>query len=139
MDALRELASARGTSVTQVVNDALKLYAFLGDELAGKSQQQWSTRAPSCVLEGMMDHMEEPPRPAPGEGPPTSTRLGVNVNAETAAALRELAAEHHVSVTEVVRRAVGLYQFVHAETKTKGNELLLVDHEGCASTRLGLL
>lgn len=40
-----------------------------------------------------------------------STRLNININDETAAVLREIAAADDTSVTEVVRRAVSAYKF----------------------------
>lgn len=40
-----------------------------------------------------------------------ATRLSVNINDDTAAALRELAAKDSTTVTEIVRRAVSVYKF----------------------------
>ena len=40
-----------------------------------------------------------------------TTRLSININDETAQALRELADESGTTVTEVVRRAVSVYKF----------------------------
>src|SRR3954452_1193318 len=44
------------------------------------------------------------------------TRLSININEETAAALRDMAARRGVSVTEAVRRAVAIAKFVEDET-----------------------
>ncbi len=52
------------------------------------------------------------------------TRLEVNINDETALALRQLAALHNTNVTEVVRRAVSVYKFVSDETG-QGKQLIV--------------
>ncbi|MDJ0016492.1 MULTISPECIES: ribbon-helix-helix protein, CopG family [Rhodococcus] len=44
-------------------------------------------------------------------------RLSVNMNAETADALREIAEAYGVSVTEAVRRAVSVAHFVEQQTR----------------------
>ncbi|WP_346008584.1 ribbon-helix-helix protein, CopG family [Janibacter terrae] len=62
----------------------------------------------------------------------------MNVNDETAAALRDLAAESETSVTEMIRRATGLYKFVQDELNS-GKELELVDKDNKARTRLAVL
>jgi len=53
-------------------------------------------------------------------------RLNVNMNAETADALRELAAASSTSVTEIVRRAVSVYKYVASE-KSNGRVVLTTD------------
>lgn len=45
----------------------------------------------------------------------TQKRLNINMNEETAAALRELAQEKQISITEAVRRAISVYKFVEDE------------------------
>lgn len=40
-----------------------------------------------------------------------TTRLNVNINDDTAVALRKLAEEEGTTVTEIVRRAVSVYKF----------------------------
>lgn len=55
-----------------------------------------------------------------------ATRLSVNINDETAEALRELADRKGTSVTEIVRRAVSVYKFVEDEVGTNGKQLQLV-------------
>lgn len=45
-------------------------------------------------------------------------RLNVNLNAETAAALRELAEERDISFTEAVRRAISVYKYMNDETQS---------------------
>lgn len=44
-------------------------------------------------------------------------RLNVNLNAETARALREIANDREISYTEAVRRAISVYNFIEAEVK----------------------
>lgn len=56
-----------------------------------------------------------------------TTRLSVNINDETAAALKELAARRDTSVTEIVRRAVAVYKFVEDEVGQGGKSLQLID------------
>ena len=54
------------------------------------------------------------------------TRLTVNLNAETAAALNEIAAKRGISLTETVRRAVAVLKFVEDEIQ-KGNAVQSTD------------
>jgi hypothetical protein len=56
------------------------------------------------------------------------TRLSVNINDDTAAALRSLAEEDGVTITEVVRRAVSVYKFFD-EAKDAGKTIQLVDRD----------
>lgn len=44
-------------------------------------------------------------------------RLNVNLNAETADTLKKISEEHNLSLTEVVRRAISLYNFIEEETE----------------------
>lgn len=55
-----------------------------------------------------------------------ATRLSVNINDETARALRELAEQDETTVTEIVRRAVSVYRFFD-EARDKGQTIQLVD------------
>lgn len=57
-----------------------------------------------------------------------ATRLNVNINDETAQALRNLAQHDGVSVTEVVRRAVSVYKFFE-EAAGEGKTIQLVDRD----------
>jgi hypothetical protein len=59
-----------------------------------------------------------------------TTRLNVNINDETAAALRELADRRQTTVTEIVRRAVSVYKFVEDEVVDGNKTLKLVSKEG---------
>lgn len=55
------------------------------------------------------------------------TRLSINISEDTAAALRELAAKHDMTVTDVVRRVVGVYKYLEDETKDNSKRLQIVD------------
>ena len=59
-----------------------------------------------------------------------TTRLSVNINDETAAALRDLAKRRQTTVTEVVRRAVSVYKFVEDEVVDGDKTLKLVQSNG---------
>jgi hypothetical protein len=75
-----------------------------------------------------------PPRAAPrrgrGSGKPASEsgteRLSVNVSTVTAAALREVSAGRHSSVTETVRRAAAVLKMLEDEER-EGFEIQLVN------------
>jgi|GEM_PF-2819971 len=47
----------------------------------------------------------------------SQVRLNVNMNAQTADALRELAAKHGISFTEAIRRAISIYKFFDEEAE----------------------
>jgi hypothetical protein len=55
-----------------------------------------------------------------------TTRLNVNINDETQAALEDLAARRQTTVTEVVRRAVSVYKFISDEV-TDGDKTLKIE------------
>ena len=57
-----------------------------------------------------------------------ATRLSVNINDETARALKELAERRETSVTDIVRRAVSVYKFVEDEV-SEGKTVQLVDRD----------
>lgn len=57
----------------------------------------------------------------------TDTRLSVNLNAESAAALRTYAAEKTVSITETIRRAISVWNFIEQERR-KGNGFAVVEY-----------
>jgi hypothetical protein len=59
-----------------------------------------------------------------------TTRLNVNNNDETAAALKELADRRETTVTEIVRRAVSVYKFIEDEVVDGNKTLKLVSREG---------
>lgn len=65
-----------------------------------------------------------------------STRLGVNINEETAGALREIADERGISITEAVRRLVGYGREVYRADRD-GYRVLF--KRGLLSERLVLL
>lgn len=58
------------------------------------------------------------------------TKLNVNINDETAAALKDLAARRQTTVTEIVRRAVSVYKFVEDEVVDGNKTLKVVGPEG---------
>lgn len=55
-------------------------------------------------------------------------RLNVNLNAETAEALKEIADQRGISFTEAVRRAISIYKFIDDETQ-EGHRIQTVDPE----------
>lgn len=59
-----------------------------------------------------------------------TTRLNVNINDETAAALRALAERRSTTITEIVRRSISLYKFVEDETVDGDKTLKLVAPHG---------
>jgi hypothetical protein len=62
------------------------------------------------------------------------TKLNVNINDETAAALKDLAERRQITVTEVVRRAVSVYKFVEDEVVDGDAKLKLVKPDGGETT-----
>lgn len=56
-------------------------------------------------------------------------RLNVNMNRETAKALKELAKKDKVSLTEAIRRAIAVYKYVSDEVK-KGRVVQTMDADG---------
>ncbi|WP_405717255.1 ribbon-helix-helix protein, CopG family [Streptomyces sp. NBC_01537] len=57
------------------------------------------------------------------------TRLSVNLNDEAARALKENSDRRGISITEAVRRAIAVYDFIERETAA-GNRIQVVDPEG---------
>lgn len=57
------------------------------------------------------------------------TRLSVNLNGETADALRDLAASKGISITEAVRRAISLTAFIESEIRA-GRQIHTVKANG---------
>lgn len=53
-------------------------------------------------------------------------RLSVNMNPETAAALKEFAASKHLSYTEAVRRAIAIAKYIEDEVQ-EGRRVQTVD------------
>lgn len=68
-----------------------------------------------------------------------ATRLNINVNDETAAALQELAAKRDTTLTEIVRRAVSVYKFVEDEVVDGEKTLELKDKRSGERTTLAVL
>lgn len=65
-------------------------------------------------------------------------RLSVNLNSETADALKELAASRGVSATEAVRRAISLYKFLEDESKS-GRHIQTTDSDRSTVRELVLI
>jgi hypothetical protein len=59
---------------------------------------------------------------------PDYTRLTVNVNPETLAAIKTLAAQRGISYTEIIRRAVAVYKLVEDEI-AQGHTIQIKDGE----------
>lgn len=53
-------------------------------------------------------------------------RLNVNLNQETAAALKDLAAKENISYTEAVRRAIAVFKFIEDE-QAEGRKIQTMD------------
>lgn len=62
-----------------------------------------------------------------------STRLNININDQTAEQLKRLAEADQQSVTEVVRRATSVYDFIHDAVRS-GKDLRI--HDGDEVTRI---
>lgn len=57
-------------------------------------------------------------------------RLSVNMNQETAQALKELAKKQGISFTETVRRAVAVYKFIYSEVKDSKRVVVTMNADG---------
>jgi len=60
-------------------------------------------------------------------------RLSINISEDTALALKTLANEHETSVTDIVRRAVAVYDYIETQTKDD-KRLQLVDKNNHVTT-----
>jgi hypothetical protein len=56
-------------------------------------------------------------------------RLNVNLNQETAEALKEIAKKENISLTEAVRRAIAILKFVEEE-QDRGRKIQTMDRDG---------
>lgn len=65
-------------------------------------------------------------------------RLNVNLNQETADALKQVAAKESISLTEAVRRAIALLKFVEEE-QSRGRRIQTMDKEGKDKRELVLM
>jgi hypothetical protein len=63
--------------------------------------------------------------------PPTRavTRLSVNLSPEVADALRSIAAEHGITITEAVRRAISIQNYVETALQ-QGAKILVAEPDG---------
>ncbi len=57
------------------------------------------------------------------------TRLSVNMNQDTATALRQQAARHGITYTETIRRAISIAKFVDDE-RLDGRTIVSMDGDG---------
>lgn len=55
------------------------------------------------------------------------TKLSVKMNEATADALRSIAKDHGISITEAVRRCISLYHFLDNE-RNEGRQVLIRDY-----------
>jgi hypothetical protein len=62
-----------------------------------------------------------------------TTRLSINLSAETAEAFRELAGRKGLSITEGIRRAISAWQFLEEET-SRGNKIAVIEPDGSIRT-----
>lgn len=67
-----------------------------------------------------------------------TSRLSVNINRETAEALKQMAKDRGISVTEAVRRAVAIAKFVEDETG-RGHRIQVVGDNGDSARELMVL
>lgn len=68
-----------------------------------------------------------------------SARLNVNINDETANALKQLSEAEGLTVTELIRRSVSVYKFLHDNVlDDRSKALQIVDGEG-QKTRVALV
>lgn len=68
------------------------------------------------------------------------TRLSINISEQTADALKSLAERHDTSVTNIVRRAVGIYDFLDKELgEQRDRSLQIVDKEKKEVTTIAIV
>lgn len=67
---------------------------------------------------------KKPAQRAATSGTATQTRLNVNINKQTADALKDYAEKNDVSITEALRRLVGVGDFI-AKAQEDGRQVLL--------------
>jgi hypothetical protein len=56
-------------------------------------------------------------------------RLSINLSAETADAFKELTGRKGLTLTEGIRRAIAVLQFLEDET-SKGNQIAVIEQDG---------
>jgi hypothetical protein len=57
-------------------------------------------------------------------------RLSVNMNEDTAEALKELAKKQGLSFTETIRRALAVYKFIYGEVKDRKRIIQTMNPDG---------
>lgn len=65
-------------------------------------------------------------------------RLNVNLNQETAVALRELAALNGITYTEAIRRSIAVYKFLTDEVQA-GRKIHTMDQDGRKTREMVLM
>lgn len=70
--------------------------------------------------------------------PSDLVRLNVNLNKETAAALKELAERQDVSLTETIRRAIAVLKFV-SDQQISGRKIQAMNQDGSDKQELVLM
>ena len=63
------------------------------------------------------------------------TRLSVNINDETAEAIRLLAQRQEVTITEIIRQAIGVYKYL-VDQIDAGKEVQLQDDHSTTTLRM---
>ena len=66
------------------------------------------------------------------------TRLNVNLNQETAAALKTIASDNNISLTEAIRRAIALLKFIEDEIGDD-RKVQIMDRDGRNKRELVLM
>lgn len=69
---------------------------------------------------------------------PALVRLNVNLNKETAAALKDITDKQGISLTEAVRRAIALLKYIDDE-RTQGRKIQTMDADGKNKRELVLM
>lgn len=62
-------------------------------------------------------------------------RLSINLAADVAAVLRRWAEAKHISVTEAIRRAIAIWNFIETE-KANGNTIAIIENSGRPNQRI---
>lgn len=70
--------------------------------------------------------------------PSDLVRLNVNLNKETAAALKEIAERQDISMTEAIRRAVAVLKFVSDE-QAKDRKIQTMNQDGSDKRQLVMM
>ena len=99
--------------------------ANIGNGLAYKTRPRTSTPGTGLLRSREGESLDETNEPA-APRKEKSTRLSININRETAEALKEIAERRGISYTEAVRRAFAIYKLIEDETLA-GHRIQIVD------------